>query len=122
GRDHRIRIEGEALDALLHQPAGKVWVVRRSLAANSHVLALLAAGADRHDEHRLHGGIALVEGLGDEARVAVEAERELREVIRADREAIEELEELFGQYGVGRQLAHHDYAQAVLAAFEAVLL
>ena len=51
-----------------------------------------------------------------QAGVAVQAERELRQVVRADREAVEVLEELLGQDGVARHLAHHDHAQAVVAA------
>ena len=53
--------------------------------------------------------------------VAVERERELRHVVGADREAVEVLEELVGEDGVGRDLAHHHDAQPVLAALEAVL-
>ena len=59
--------------------------------------------------------------FGDDARIAVERQRQLRHVVRADREAVEVLEELVGQNRVGRDLAHHDDAQAVLAALEAVL-
>ena len=51
------------------------------------------------DEHRLHRRVALVEVARQqlEPGVAVEAERELRQVVRADREAVEVLEELLGQ-------------------------
>ena len=94
GRDHGIGVERHALDALLHQPAREVGMVGGPLAADADVLAVLAAGADRHGEHRLDGRVALVEALGDEARIAVQAERELGQVVRADREAVEELEEL----------------------------
>ena len=55
------------------------------------------------------------------AGVAVEAERQLRHVVGADREAVEMLEEPVGEDRVGRDLAHHDDAQAVLAALQAVL-
>ncbi|CWO25995.1 Uncharacterised protein [Neisseria meningitidis] len=41
-------------------------------------------------------------------------------VVRADGEAVEVLQELFRQYRVARQLAHHNQAQAVFAAFQAV--
>ena len=50
----------------------------------------------------LDGRIALVEQVGDEARVAVERQRELGEVVGADREAVEVSQELLGQDGVGR--------------------
>src|SRR3954463_16031981 len=61
GRDDGIRVEGHALDALLHQPAREVRMVRRALAADADIFVLLAAGPDRHRQHRFHRGIALVE-------------------------------------------------------------
>jgi hypothetical protein len=45
--------------------------------------------------------------------VAIQAERELGEVVRADREAVEDVEELVGQQRVGGHLAHHDDLEAV---------
>ena len=54
------------------------------------------------------------------ARVAVDAERQLRHVVGADREAVEVLEEAVGEERVRRNLAHHDDAQPVLAALEPV--
>ena len=55
------------------------------------------------------------------AGVAVQAEGELGHVVGADGEPVEVLEELVGEDGVGGQLAHHDDAQPVLAAAQAVL-
>ena len=95
-------------------------MVRGALAADADVLAVLAAGADRHRQHGLHRGVALVEGLGHQAGIAVEPQGELREVVRADREAVEKLEELLGKQGVRRQLAHHDDAQAVDTSFQVI--
>ena len=45
-------------------------------------------------QHVLDGGVALVEGAGDEGGVAVEAEGELGHVVGADGEAVEVVEEL----------------------------
>jgi hypothetical protein len=67
------------------------------------------------------GRIALVECVGDEARIAIEAERELRQVVRADRESVEVLEELLGEDCVRRHFAHHDKPQLFLTAPQAVL-
>ena len=47
-------------------------------------------------DQRLHGRVALVEDVGDDLGVAIDAERELRQVVRADREAVEDLGELLG--------------------------
>ena len=98
-------------------------MVRRALAADADVLALVLAGLDGTAQHGFHGRVALVE-VGRqqlEARVAVQAQRELGQVVRADREAVEVLEELVGQDGVARHLAHHDQLEIVVAALEAVL-
>src|SRR5213078_536469 len=61
GFHHGVRVEREALDALLDQPAGEVRVVRGALAADTDVLALSAAGADRHRDELAHRLVALVE-------------------------------------------------------------
>ena len=63
GLHHRVRVERHALDALFHQPAREVRMIRRPLAADADVLALLAAGGDGHRQQRLHRIVALVEQL-----------------------------------------------------------
>src|SRR5690606_41180668 len=78
-------------------------MIRGALPADAHVLAGLATGRDGPGQQLHHRRVALVEAFGDQARIAVETERELRQVVRADREAVEMLEELLGQQGVGRQ-------------------
>ena len=95
-------------------------MVGRTLTADADVLALGAAGADRHREERLHGVVAFIERGGNETGVAVEAERELRHVVRTDREAVEVFEELVGKKRIARDFAHHVEAKAVHAALEAV--
>src|SRR5205807_2586332 len=86
----------EALDALLDQPAGEVRVVRGALAADTDVLALSAAGADRHRDELAHRLVALVEVARHDGRVAIQPEGELRHVVGADRHAVEMLEEALG--------------------------
>jgi hypothetical protein len=97
-------------------------MVARALAADADVLVLLAARGDRARQHRLHRRIAFVE-LGREqleSRVAVQAQRELREIVRADRETVEVLEELVGEDRVARHFAHHDHLEG-LSRFPCVL-
>ena len=48
GVHHRVGIQGNALDALVHQPLGKIRVIRGTLAANADVFAEAVAGADCH--------------------------------------------------------------------------
>ena len=71
-------------------------------------------------QHHFNGRITLVEGVGYQTAVTVEAEGQLGHVVRADGEAVEVLQELFCQYCVAWQFAHHDQAQAVFAAFQTV--
>ncbi len=59
--------------------------------------------------------------MRDDGRIAVQAEAELGQVVGADREAVEDLQELIGEQCVGRHFAHHDDLQAVLALLQAVL-
>src|SRR5205807_8432967 len=80
GFHHGVRVEREALDALLDQPAGEVRVVRGALAADTDVLALSAAGADRHRDELAHRLVALVEVARHDGRVAIQPEGELRHV------------------------------------------
>jgi hypothetical protein len=119
--DYCIRVQRDRLNALVHQPLGQVGVVRRALTADAHVLAEPVRRLDRHRQQQLDRRIALVEGMCHQAGVAVEAQGELGKVVRADREAVEVLEELLGQDRVRRDLAHHDQLEVVRAAFETVL-
>ena len=68
-----------------------------------------------------HGRVALVEARGHQAESRSTPEGQLGQVVRADREAVEVLEELLGDDRVGRHLAHHHDLQVVLAAAQAVL-
>ncbi len=83
-------------------------------------LPRLRQAADGHGEQALDGLVALVEMLRHDGGVAIQPERELGQVVGADRHAVEVLEIFVRQQRVGRQLAHHDDLEAVLAAAEAV--
>ena len=50
--------------------------------------------ADDGCDHGLDGRVALVEHVRDEGRVAIDAEDQLGEVVRADREAVKDLGEV----------------------------
>ena len=56
----------------------------------------MVAGAalDRQPDHLLDARVALIEVEGDDVGVAVDAERELGEVVGADREAVEQFGEV----------------------------
>ena len=54
--------------------------------------------------------------------VAVQAQCQLGQVIRADRKPIEVLQKLFRQQGVGRNLTHHNHLEVVDSTFQAVCL
>ncbi len=97
-------------------------MIGRSLPADADILARPAAGLNGHGQHRLDRRIAFVELPGNDARIAVQPEGELGHIIGADRKAVEVLQELVGEDGIRRNLAHHDDPQAVDAALETIAL
>ncbi len=120
GIDHGIRVERHRIDPLLHQPGGEVGVIRRPLAADPHILAGLAGSLDGHGQQRFDRFVALVEQVGDQARVPVQSKGELGHVVGADGEAVDVLEELVGEQGIARDLAHHDDLEPPFAAAQAI--
>ena len=96
-------------------------MIGRALAADADVFAVPATCLNRQTDELLHREVAFVERTGQHAGIAVHAERQLRQVVRADRIAVDQFEELVGEQCVGRNFAHHDYAQTVLAAPQTVL-
>ena len=65
-----------------------------ALTADTAVLAAAAAGGDRHREERLDGLVAFIERGSHQTGVTVETQRELRQIVGTNREAIENVEEL----------------------------
>src|SRR5436190_6418077 len=63
-------------------------------------------------EELLHRRVALVEQVRHDRGVAVEAERELGQVVRADREAVEHVEELVREQRVRRSEEHTSELQS----------
>src|SRR5205809_7586350 len=90
-----------------NQPSREVEMVGRTLPADADVFPRLAAGLDRLSQHGFHSRVALVERVRYESRVAVQSERELREIVRPDRESVEVLEKPLREHRVRRQRAHH---------------
>ena len=96
-------------------------MIGRPLPANADIFALLVAGADRHFQQFFDCGIALVETIRDQAGIAIQSQGQLGQIVRPDREAVEIFQEFLGQQCVGRDLAHHDQAQTVLAPLQTML-
>ena len=119
GLHHAVGVEAHRVDADLDEELRHVRVVRRRLAAESRVDAVAAAPLDGQPDHLLDAGVALVVVEGDELAVAVHAEGELGEVVRADREPVETLGELVDEHDVVGDLAHRVDLQPVLTALAA---
>ena len=58
GVDHRIRVQRDAVDALIHQPFGQVGVVGGALTADADVLAGLVGGRNGHRQQ--HFDLSLI--------------------------------------------------------------
>ena len=90
----RSRLDGLTLIESMPSPARKraiSGIVRRRLAADADMAAVALRAGDRQPQHLQHARIALVEIEGDDLGIAIDAERELGQVVRADREPVEHL-------------------------------
>ena len=58
--DHAVRVERDRQNALVGQPLGKIRVVRRALAADTHILTLGQASPNSLLQQLFHGWVALV--------------------------------------------------------------
>ena len=94
--DDGIWIERQRLDPLFHKPFGKIRVIRRALAADADVLAFLSGRLVGHRQAFLDGGIAFVEQVSNDAAIAIEAQRQLAEGLRAEGEAVEHVADFLG--------------------------
>src|SRR5208283_1543893 len=89
--DESVRAQADRVDASFDQERREVRVVAGRLAANAD-FATRAAGSFHQVRTRpLYRLVSLVEERGHSGRVPVDAERELRQVIRADGEPVENL-------------------------------
>src|SRR5690606_34743786 len=116
-----VRRDRNGVDLGLREKTRELRVVARRLAAQADLAPLFVRALDHELDEPLHAGIRLVEERREDFRVAIDAERELREVVRADRKSVEDLRELFREDHVIRDLAHDVDLELVLSADEAVL-
>ena len=95
---------------------GELGPVRRCLAAQRRGDPGVAAGADDPGDGVEHGGVGLVEQLGADLGVAVDAEHQLRQVVGADRHAVDAHGRVLGDpVHDRRHLGHHPAVQPALA-------
>src|SRR3546814_11067275 len=66
--------------------------------ADADVFALFAAGFDRHVQHAFDRFIALIEQMRDQTGIAIQTQRQLRHVVRADREAVKVFKDFVGEH------------------------
>ena len=90
------------------------------LATNTNVFTRLVTGLDGIGQQLFNRRVTLVEQVSDHTRVTVQTQRQLSQVVGTDGETVEEFKEFICQNRVGRQLTHHDDAQAIFATLEAV--
>src|ERR1035437_8255857 len=104
------------------KPFGEVRMIAGTLATNTDVLTLRLARRNGLADQRRHSRIRLVKVGGQEfqARIAIKPKRELSQIVGTNRETIEVLQELLGQNGITRNLAHHDDFQIVFTPFESM--
>ena len=88
--DGGIRVQGDGVDASLDQPGRKVRVVGWRLTANTDRLAGTLCRVDGMIDHPAHGSVALVEEARHRLGNAVEPQRQLCQIVRPDREAVED--------------------------------
>ena len=105
GSPCRLRLPG--LDCIQNRPmlgqGGRVSVGGRGIAQPERGRE---RGFDDRPNHLLDGRIRLVEQVLQLGRVPIDAEHQLRQVVRTDREAVEALGELRREHHVRRNLAH----------------
>src|SRR5437588_10000347 len=123
GIDDGVRIQRNTLYVLLDKPLRELRIIRGTLPADTGVLAGLSARGNGHRQHCFDRIVAFVESRRDGASgIAVDRQRHLSHVVGADRETVEKLQAAIGENRVGRDLAHHDQPQSIVAALEAILL
>ena len=99
---------------MLDQELRELGIIARRLAADADLAVFCARGCDHVGDHLFHCGISFVENLGHDFAVAIDTEDELRQIVRADGESVEDFREFIGQNDVARDFAHDINLQAVL--------
>src|SRR6056297_368564 len=102
-----IGIQGDGVDAAVHQKFGELGMVGRRLTTDAYLAALLVRYPDYLFDHAFDGLVAGVEQAFEYGGIAVDAQHQLGQVVAADGEAVKAPSELVGENHVGGNLAHH---------------
>jgi hypothetical protein len=76
---------------LFDQELCEFRIIAGRLATDADLATLCARDADDLRDHLFHGRIPLIENRRDDLAVAIHAEDQLHEVVRADRESVKDL-------------------------------
>ncbi|KAF5138997.1 hypothetical protein E5D57_002786 [Metarhizium anisopliae] len=95
-------------------------MIARRLSAYANLAPLFPRHGNDTAEHPLDGLVLLVKQIRQLARVAVHPQRQLRQVVGANREAVKVVGKLGRENHVGRNLAHDVDEQPLFAADQAV--
>ena len=79
---------------MLDQELSELGIIARRLTADANLPILGACDCDYLRDHLFHCGVSLVENLGHNFAVAIDAKNQLREIIGADAESVEDFGEL----------------------------
>ena len=92
-----------------------------ALPADADVFVQTQASRNGKVQHHFHCCVAFVKRAGNRpTAVAVHAQSELGHIVGTDGEAVKVFQELLGKQRVAGHFAHHNQAQAVFTAFQAV--
>src|SRR5690606_35467646 len=119
--DEAVGGHRNGVDAAVHKESGKFRMVTWRLTAKADLGSVAMCLFDHMPDHPFHGFVLLIELLGKQFGIAIDAECQLRQVIAADRKAVEPFRESCGLDHVRRNFAHHVDFQAVGTALQPVL-
>src|SRR3546814_15754778 len=100
GGGEAVGIERDRVDSFADEKGCELGIIARRLTADADLDPGRMRLGDRLGDHVLDGLVALVEPGGEVARIPVDAEHQLSEVVAADREAVEARRELLGETDV----------------------
>jgi len=105
--DDGIRIKRDAVDATSDQELSKLWIVTRSLSADTDLPPIPFDPLNHPLDHPLYRRIPLIEDMGDFLRITIQAQHQLGQVIGANGKSIENLAEFIGHDHIAGDFAHH---------------
>src|SRR5262249_38453481 len=95
-------------------------IVGWSLAADANMAAVAPRSADSKPQHLQHPRIAFIEIEGDYLRVAIYPESQLSEIVRANREAVEQGCKRINLDDIVGYLAHYIYLKPVFSLLKSL--